>query len=71
MAGKKAVKSMPMKREDLSEFGMLEIYLLIIIGFIGLLKQFVSLYPLPDYIPFVGSMLVFVIGLTKLIARSK
>lgn len=76
MAGKKAAKKMPMIKipgikADPSDFGMLEIYLLIIIGFIGLIKQFVSIYPLPEYIPFVMSMLVFVIGVTKLIGRTQ
>ncbi len=76
MAGKKAAKKMPLVKiprfkDDPSDFGMLEIYLLIIIGFIGLIDEFVSVYPLPTYIPFVMSMLVFVIGVTKLISRTK
>lgn len=76
MAGKKSAKRVPMIKipgfkDDPSDFGMLEIYLLIIIGFIGLIKEFVSIYPLPEYIPFVMSMLVFVIGVTKLINRTK
>ena len=76
MAGKKAAKKMPMVKisgfkDDPSDFGMLEIYLLIIIGFIGLIKNFVTIYPLPEDILFFMSMLVFVIGVTKLINRTK
>ncbi|HIH19180.1 TPA: hypothetical protein HA225_04330 [Candidatus Micrarchaeota archaeon] len=72
MAAKKAQKKAAIIKENESDFGMLEIYLLIIIGFIGLINSFnvFTSLPFPNYFTFIGSMLVFVIGVTKLIGRT-
>jgi hypothetical protein len=69
MAGKKMMKAAPKAKEDLSDFGKLETWLLIIIGAFGLVQS-LSILPLPSYFPFAGALLVFVIGFTKLIKAS-